>query len=171
MYGPLICLPDLPLTLILGGTAAPRKSLFQKTRTEASKMQKNMYNAPIIPPMFNGKNYRVLPKLPDATLPTLPPSNEPSRVTVKTVVQRRSVHPHTSPPPPASFPTPIPGPSSPNSRSLDAVKPLSATTPGQSPLTIKPLSKPPSDARPVKRDLMSTLFVPKHRAHSQRRSA
>ncbi|KAF8891224.1 RNA polymerase II transcription factor SIII subunit A-domain-containing protein [Infundibulicybe gibba] len=130
------------------------KSLFQKTRTEASKIQKNMYNARIIPPMANGKNYRVLSKPPDAT-PLLPPASASPSVVPLALRQV---------PPASALPRP------------------SATLPPQSsgrnpiPARPKPLTNPTNSSaipepRPIKsskKDPMAALFVPKHRAYSQR---
>ncbi|KAF5389855.1 hypothetical protein D9757_003615 [Collybiopsis confluens] len=156
------------------------KSLFQKTRSDASKLQKNMYNARMIPP--KGKEYSHSARISGST--TLPPS-QPSysnRVTVKTVIRR---------PPTGSMET---------SASVSAV-------PKDAPTSTKPATSPTSDTSPVlstnndvqhspkqhspkhvpsdmqsllppaeksakpqtmtKKDRMASLFVPKHRAHSQ----
>ncbi|KAF5381033.1 hypothetical protein D9615_004153 [Tricholomella constricta] len=157
------------------------KTLFQKTRSEASKLQKNMYHARMVPPMpQNGKKYSVLPKPASATLDFLPPSTGTSRVTVNNVVHRRSVTSSTTLSTSATSATPSASgsalsPSASQSRSL-------VTTSKCSPSVVGSLSKPPlrSDAStpaesrpfkppaPVKRDPMASLFVPKRRAHSQR---
>ena len=140
-----------------------------------------MYNARIIPPMpSNSPNFRVLAK-PDATLPLLPASNDPSRVTVNTVMHRR---------PSAVYSTSRMTPFSASSTTSLRSKPyfptssVSKTPPTLSALRsakqVDPLysvnSTTPSDLSPLavpssgKKDPMATLFVPKHRAYSQRAS-
>lgn len=67
-------------------TPTQPKSLFQKTRTEASKIQKAMYNARVIPPMHVGKTYSTLPKQP-CSQPILSPPKQAARVIVHTVIR------------------------------------------------------------------------------------
>ncbi|CCM04400.1 uncharacterized protein FIBRA_06577 [Fibroporia radiculosa] len=45
------------------------KTLLQKTRSEAARMQKGIYGTPMIPPMPTAKNYRVTPSVPSIKLP------------------------------------------------------------------------------------------------------
>ncbi|KAJ7510143.1 RNA polymerase II transcription factor SIII subunit A-domain-containing protein [Mycena galericulata] len=206
------------------GVPVQPKTLFQKTKSEASRLQKNMYAKPMLPPMpISGKNYRVLP--PDHSV-LLPPSQSgmaSSRVTVNTVVHRVSA-PGSSPAsvsrtfkPPAtvssqkslfskspSTQSSIPSasslslyqPSSSISLTASASKPpfpsasvvslanlSSATVSSLQSTAESPRKKPrhtspdfsilKSDSRqpkpiPVKRDPMASLFLPKHRAYSQR---
>ncbi|KAK7037965.1 RNA polymerase II transcription factor SIII subunit A-domain-containing protein [Favolaschia claudopus] len=192
------------------GVSAPPKTLFQKTKSEASKMQKNMYTKPLFPPMpSNGRNFRVLPADKAVLLP--PHSGETSsRVTVNTVVHRVSafgpVNSKSSSPMKSSpnsalsvtslapSPSPVllsprkpntvsltPSPSKSTSSSLSFTGPSSVITTlgqdaAQSPpkkrrLTSPEHSSPGSDPRPsrsLKRDPMASLFLPKHRAYSQR---
>ncbi|KAF9014051.1 RNA polymerase II transcription factor SIII subunit A-domain-containing protein [Cyathus striatus] len=153
------------------GTSLPQKTLFQKTKSEASKIQKAMYNARILPPMPGAKGYRVLPKSP-AVLPSIPSAT--NRVTVNTVVKRcpapnpLSSPAPTSPPASKSVPAALPRLTLPNlsgasssAHSFDA-KPA----PLDSHMDVDP--RPPKIPKPVKKDPMAMLFVPKHRAHSQR---
>ena len=78
-----LLVPELTMLLFHpGNTSVPAKTLFQKTRSDASKLQKTIYNARILPPMPTVKNYgQVAPHT------ALEPSS--SRVTVNTVLKRR----------------------------------------------------------------------------------
>ncbi|KAJ7272060.1 RNA polymerase II transcription factor SIII subunit A-domain-containing protein [Mycena haematopus] len=207
---------QLPQAKRRWGVPTPPKTLFQKTKSETSRLQKNVYARPIFPPMpARGKNYRVLP--PDNSV-LLPPQSgaTPSRVTVNIVT-----HPVTTPGvviprssnAPESSQTTLPsvaprlknspsasssGPSSSFSRkdsSVSLTTSSSKSTPSsfsivglssvamssiedatQSPRKksrckspefspTNPETRPP---RPTKRDPMASLFLPKHRAYSQR---
>ncbi|KAJ6597195.1 RNA polymerase II transcription factor SIII subunit A-domain-containing protein [Mycena vulgaris] len=203
------------------GVSAQPKTLFQKTKSEASRLQKNMYAKPMFPPMPpSGKNYRVLPPDNSVLLPTFLSGAASSRVTVTTVQHRVSapgsaVAPASrsskapvnqssqkclpSIPPPAPSPTSsassssLPrrnsnvSPSKPpiSSSSVFSFTSLSSATmstlqsTAQSPpkkrrqtssdfSPIAPESRPPRPSIPVKRDPMASLFLPKHRAYSQR---
>ncbi|KAJ7685443.1 RNA polymerase II transcription factor SIII subunit A-domain-containing protein [Mycena polygramma] len=70
------------------GAPVQPKTLFQKTKSEASRLQKNMYAKPMFPPMPSGKNYRVLPPDNSAVLPLSQSGAASSRVTVTTVIHR-----------------------------------------------------------------------------------
>ncbi|KAG6880249.1 hypothetical protein C0992_001817 [Termitomyces sp. T32_za158] len=160
-----------------GSSSAP-KTLFQKTRSDASKLQRNLFNR-IVPPMpLNGKTIAVLPKSSAANIDFLPPSaSGTTRVTVNNVVRR------------------LPGTSAGSSLSSvssnttvlssEAEKPIATlshhvpSTVGKSPAK-PPISPPirgdpfaPSEPRPLKppghakKDPMTSLFVPKRRTHSQ----
>jgi len=88
-----------------GATAQP-KSLFQKTRSEASKIQRTMYSARVVPPMPVAKTYAQCTK-PTASilLPSGPQTDgHLSRVTVNTV--KRPVGPSTTHKPPLQRPLP-----------------------------------------------------------------
>ncbi|KAJ7905808.1 RNA polymerase II transcription factor SIII subunit A-domain-containing protein [Mycena olivaceomarginata] len=180
------------------GAAVPPKTLFQKTKSEASKLQKNVFAKPMFPPMPpNGRNYRVLP--PDNSV-LLPPSQSSSRVTVNTVTHRIpapgpviskepvNLFSQKTPVAPSSVSlsslprkdssaslTPSPSKSTSSSSAfgdLPSAKDDTAQSPRKrSRLTSAEFSPPKSDfrpPRPLKRDPMASLFVPKHRAHSQR---
>ncbi|KAJ7940361.1 RNA polymerase II transcription factor SIII subunit A-domain-containing protein [Mycena leptocephala] len=215
---------QLPPSKRRWGAPTQPKTLFQKTKSEASRLQKNVYAKPMFPPMPSGKNYRVLP--PDKS-DLLPPSQSgvgSSRVTVTTVMHRVSAPgsvvasaPQPKAPVNQSYHKPLssvtslkPSPSTSSSSvslsslsrsnssvslsSLSKSTPSSSsvfpftslpsatvstlhsstqppqkkrrqTAPGCSPAT--PESRPPRPS-PVKRDPMASLFLPKHRAYSQR---
>ncbi|RDB21396.1 Elongin-A [Hypsizygus marmoreus] len=155
------------------------KTLFQKTRSEASKLQKNMYNARIMPPMpANGKNFRVLPNPVGATLDILPPSNDTTRVTVNNVIHRRPTTASASTPTSAASSTSRPVSSISTSNALPLIpttkSSLSALSSRKKPpfqtdtSTASPDTRPLKPQIPPKRDPMASLFVPKHRPFSQR---
>lgn len=170
------------LTNWLGNMPAQPKSLFQKTRSEASKLQKNIYNSRMIPPMPKGKDYRTTGPI---TLST-PQESYSNRVSVNTVIRRpldsttasssgsratfNAIPPQTnllSPPKPTISPFPKLS-SLNNDIQLTLRKDIPPSNSGilsSSPID-QSLSRPPSAA--VKKDLMASLFVPKHRAYSQR---
>ncbi|KAG5338182.1 hypothetical protein C0989_008031 [Termitomyces sp. Mn162] len=167
-----------------GGSSPAPKSLFQKTRSDASKLQKNLFNR-IVPPMPpNGKKIAVLPNHPTTNMEILPPisGTSTSRVTVNNVIRRL---PGSSINSSASIKSSSSSSSAAIALSSQAEKPLAAashpapSTVGKSPakspakpplradssipVEIRPL-KPPGN---MKKDPMASLFVPKHRAHSQ----
>ncbi|KAJ6525715.1 RNA polymerase II transcription factor SIII subunit A-domain-containing protein [Mycena capillaripes] len=202
------------------GVPVQPKTLFQRTKSEASRLHKNMYAKPMFPPMPSGKNYRVLP--PDKSV-LLPPSQSPSRVTVTTVMHRVSAPGsviasansskapvnHLSQKSQFSVPLLAASPSSSSlsvsmsslsqrNSSVSLTPSSSKSTPSLSPLTSPSLatistlqspSQPPQKKRrqttpefsptksesrtprpsiSTKRDPMASLFLPKHRAYSQR---
>jgi elongin-A len=130
----------------------PPKTLFQKTRTEASKIQKTIYSARIIPPMPRVREYRVLSNASVKSPPSPPTSSSGTRVTVKSISYRR---------PSASS---LAAPASALSHPPFTKKPLAA--PGSPPTspTLQDSRQPPT---PSKKDPMAALFMPKHRTHSQ----
>jgi len=145
-------------------TTVPPKTLFQKTRSEASKLQKTIYNARVLPPMPTAKSYQVAPQMAGAS----------SRVTVNTVIKRR----------PISAPLTLPALNvtslSAQSSSCSATSPTTQPSTTSKPISISPppaatllTSEPPRIVKSpnkttVKKDPMATLFVPKHKAYSQR---
>ncbi|KAF4576668.1 hypothetical protein EYR36_000735 [Pleurotus pulmonarius] len=157
-----------------GGISPQPKTLFQKTKSEAFKLQRTMYSLRSVPPMVNGKTYRVIPPSPKPPL-LPPPTSMPlsSRVTVTTVRHAR---------PPASSS----GTSSSDNSCSDRATSHSSSpgpSPGKLPLPRTPQSTPheataidqatpgpttPRKKAPVKKDPASALFMPKHRAYSQR---
>ncbi|CAK5265082.1 unnamed protein product [Mycena citricolor] len=167
------------------------KTLFQKTRSEASRLHKNKYSRPMIPPMPGSKTFRVLSSSHTDLLPAARP--ETRRVTVTTVTQRvpatgatlqtASPMPRRSLPANGAFissagsqnggkqsvPVKVPLPSI--SRALPAPTDTSSQP---SPAKRRKASPSPAQAdlpkaiSPVKRDPMAALFMPKHRAYSQR---
>ncbi|KAJ3559318.1 hypothetical protein NP233_g11294 [Leucocoprinus birnbaumii] len=171
------------------GAPVPQRTLMQKTFSEASKIQKAMYHSRMIPPMNNGKTYRVLTKPACNIMPASTPADS-NRVSVNTVQKRASSNcsapPRTSPPSSSTLQTSsartqlsdkprpnvgsVASPTSPSASSpvprqsgSTPLKRLPAASPGASPdaRSIKPMA-------PVRKDPMASLFVPKHRAYSQR---
>ncbi|KAH7910763.1 RNA polymerase II transcription factor SIII subunit A-domain-containing protein [Hygrophoropsis aurantiaca] len=142
-------------------TFSQPKSLFQKTKNEASKLQRTMYNPP---KMIQAKANRVLPSAASAKPPP-PPSNIPStsKVTVKTVTYPR--------PSISSIPAPDPKPTTLNSTSKrPPISPNKLTS-----LPPALISPPTPESRAAaakspplpKKNPISSIFMPKHRAFSQ----
>ncbi|KAF8637363.1 hypothetical protein AX17_002862 [Amanita inopinata Kibby_2008] len=168
-----------------GWNISQPKTLFQKTRSEASKIQRTVYNARIIPPMPTAKTYS-LTQCP-TLLPAPPESNgQSSRVTVNTVRRPLSSISTTtsiskSPPKPNTRTVPslahpiqraMPPHNSPGGSSTTAsTEPLQSqalSAPADPPPPPPPSGTPRPPAKPSKKDPMACLFLPKHRAHSQR---
>ncbi|KAH9950267.1 RNA polymerase II transcription factor SIII subunit A-domain-containing protein [Amylocystis lapponica] len=151
------------------GFAPQPKTLLQKTRSNAVRMQKGIYGAggPPMPPV---KTYRApvassAVRPPASSLPAssvTTPSTTGSRVTVTTVMVPRPsapAAPATSSSPPARLTT--------RAASPDTMLPAASNT--TSPGATSPV---PGEARaavksPAKKDPMAALFMPKHRAYSQ----
>ncbi|KAG6856378.1 hypothetical protein H0H87_005143 [Tephrocybe sp. NHM501043] len=167
------------------------KTLFQKTRSDASKLQRNLYTR-IVPPMPpKGKRAAILPKPSISNLEFLPTTTGTSRVTVTNVVRRRpGISPSTSSTASTSTlasPSNLVQATSSGSSSLvtnlppPVAKPHCLTAPSQSATgaTQSPTKPPfradvsaPPQPRPLKppsqkKDPMASLFVPKRRAYSQ----
>ncbi|KIL00933.1 hypothetical protein PAXRUDRAFT_821139 [Paxillus rubicundulus Ve08.2h10] len=150
-------------------TASQPKTLFQKTKNDATKLRRSMYTSRMIPPMPQGSVHRVLP-IPAIAEPPAAQSMKPlnNRITVKTVTIRR---PSTS--------ITAPQPTSHSVQSTDATRsapPVTPKKPMPVSLTFKPaLNSPPppsTDPPPIKppiqkKNPMASLFMPKHRALSQ----
>ncbi|KAG5643232.1 hypothetical protein DXG03_001316 [Asterophora parasitica] len=159
------------------GWGAPTpKTLFQKTRTEASKMQKTMSQRMLPPMPQNGKRYSVLPKSASAAIDFLPPSSSSSRVTVNNVVHRRPV---TSSAASSASIASTPASASSSMPSTIKARPLiapSKSSPGVMGVSSKPPLRSdapaPAESRPLKppakKDPMASLFVPKRRPNPQR---
>lgn len=143
-----------------GWSTTPQpKTLFQKTRSEASRIQKNVYSR-VIP-----KDYRVLRNTLSAKPPLAPSSSSPSHVTVNTVIYRRpstaSASSSTSMPTPESvFSQPLSSTGSPSERKRKTIPDLSSTS-------VSSDLRQPKLPAVTKKDPMAALFMPKHRAHSQ----
>lgn len=143
----------------------PAKTLFQKTRSDASKLQKTIYNARVLPPIPTAKGYGVVPQMAIAS-----PSSSSSRVTVNTVIKKR----------PTSAPLTLKHVTS--ETTLSAKSGGSAILPTPQPLTTTSspadtpqasegpprTAKSPSTNTTIKKDPMASLFVPKRKAYSQR---
>jgi elongin-A len=133
-----------------GSSAPQQKSLFQKTRSEASKIQRTMFEPCMRPPMPTPqvKRQRIRDVSESSSSPPKPGSG--TRVIVRPVVYRPS-------------PTALPA----------------STAPAKEPSTLDqntgqqrshPLEAVPRQKRSslsAKKEPTCSLFMPKHRAHSQ----
>ena len=166
---PTFLFRNSPCLFHSGNTSVPAKTLFQKTRSDASKLQKTIYNARILPPMPTAKNYAQV-----APHTALEPSS--SRVTVNTVIKRRptsasltsrsvtseTVQTAQSASGTATSPTPKP---------LITASPISVSSLPATTLTASEslrIAKSPPTNKAIKKDPMAALFVPKRKAYSQR---
>jgi elongin-A len=109
----------------------PAKTLFQKTRSEASKLQKTIYNARVLPPMPTAKTYEVAPQMAIASS-----STSSSRVTVNTVIKKR---------PSSSTPLKLPALRNVTSESALSAKSGAVTLPTPQPLTTTRVSSSPTN--------------------------
>ncbi|KAG1733041.1 RNA polymerase II transcription factor SIII subunit A-domain-containing protein [Suillus paluster] len=150
------------------GAPSQPKTLFQKTKTEATKLRTSMYTARILPPQRN----RMIHSSPSLRAPAPGPSQTTkSMVTVKTVTYKRPPVPPTPPQTSGQAPTAsVSAPSGPTTPQKLAASPPSARPskslqmPQSSPSTGEQRpSKPPIN----KKDPMASLFMPKHRTLSQ----
>ncbi|KAF9500549.1 hypothetical protein BDN71DRAFT_1502200 [Pleurotus eryngii] len=151
------------------------KTLFQKTKSEAFKLQRTMYSLRSVPPLVNGKTYRVIPPSPKPPLlPTSTSTPLSSRVTVTTVR-------HARPPPSSSSTsssdtscsdgaTSYPSSPAPAPGKLPPLPRTRQSTPREAHTIVQAAPGPttPRKKAPVKKDPTSALFIPKHRAYSQR---
>jgi elongin-A len=159
---------SLTSCVLPGGMPQPSKSLFQKTRSEASKLQKTMYSARMLPPMPAPKNYTLTVKPSSPILLPAPPltNGQPSRVTVNTV--KRPLYSLTDPAPqkPPLTSGPLPGLSQSKPELSPCHAPNNTATKHVQP---QPTESPPRPhVKTSKKDPMACLFLPKHRAFSQR---
>ncbi|KAI0273431.1 RNA polymerase II transcription factor SIII subunit A-domain-containing protein [Gloeopeniophorella convolvens] len=127
--------------------ATQQKSLFQKTRSEASKVQRAMFEPRMRPPMPTVPAKRPLVQEPDAV-----PSSRASgtRVVVRPIPQRR----------------PSPVSSTPSKLGLTDHTHNPPPKP-QNPPPLPPAARVPQPSVDAKKDPARSLFMPKHRAHSQ----
>ena len=146
IFGCLIC--------VLGSSTPQQKSLFQKTRSEASKIQKAKFEARIRPPMPTVQANRPRVQNVPSESPTRAHTTSGTRVIVRPVPYRQ---------PPATLPVTPPPPEKKPASSLVHEAPL---RPQDSPLleTTARLKQSPLSA---KKEPTCSLFMPKHRAHSQ----
>jgi len=138
-------------TLVVSGSSAPQqKSLFQKTRSEASKIQRTMFEPCMRPPMPAARTNRARIKsvVPESSSPSQPASG--TRVIVRPAVYRPS--PKVLPASPVT-----------ERKSTPHVQKSSSDSP--QPLESAPRLKQPSPN--AKKEPTCSLFMPKHRAHSQ----
>ncbi|KAH9833012.1 RNA polymerase II transcription factor SIII subunit A-domain-containing protein [Rhodofomes roseus] len=156
------------------GAAYQPKTLLQRTRSEAVRMQQGIYGTPMIP--MKAKSSRAAPSVPMVKRPmgssssaiqstpsgsSAPPSRRTgSRVTVTTVAVR---HTPASGSPPAMRDTTLP--STPASAFEMRCSPPSMSPPAacHSPLPRSVIAK----TTPAKKDPTASIFMPKHRASSQ----
>lgn len=145
-----------------GNFAPLPKTLFQKTKAEANKIQKSVYGARMLPPMPTSKGYSTEPRPSLSQKPSLSLGMQPTApVTLKTVVYRKS--------PATTLQTELPQPTSPPAAasSPPASSPPPPHSPQEHPRQASPSSSPLKMANGTKKDPMSSLFMPKHRALSQ----
>ncbi|KAF8136462.1 RNA polymerase II transcription factor SIII subunit A-domain-containing protein [Boletus edulis] len=138
------------------GTSSQPRSLFQKTKNEATKLRRTLYTPRLPPQIPHSKVHR-----PEITNPLVVSSTKPvnGRVAVKTVtVTRPSTSlPQTTPPRPVQ-----------STNAEDRVsKDLSPPKLPSSHPPSQPTDPRPSKPQIQKRDPMASLFMPKHRALSQ----
>lgn len=153
------------------------RTLIQKTLSEASKIQKAMYQSRMFPPTNGGK----IPK-PSCTL-TSSMSANCDRVSVNTVPKRVISGPSNRTVPPSQASSSSLTPRRSFSRTTGPGSALASTTivstipkhsgnisPKKLPTasSISANAGPMKQAPSIKKDPMASLFVPKHRAYSQR---
>ena len=154
-----------PVTYLPTGASGNQpKTLFQKARNEV-KLRKSLYTTRILPPMAQGKTYRISSSS-ASVKPSTPPCKRSNNyeITESVVIKcpsfastaPSSVSPLQSPdeapasaPPSPSKPSPFAGPHS------TVLSPQSSPTQAEARLPIQ------------KKDPMASLFMPKHRAFSQ----
>lgn len=150
---------------MLTGGPAPPKSLFQKTKSDAAKLQKGIYSARMIPPMPVAKSFRVLSSPPSLKL--LPPALTPaskcsgSRVTVTAVPAHRTSDDASKASHPRSpQPTKVVNP-----KSIPQNDTGSVSKPGDAVVVAPSQQLPAVSSKPkiAKKDPMKTLFMPKQR--------
>lgn len=132
-----------------GHSAPQQKSLFQKTRSEASKIQRTIFEPCMRPPMPTVRvNRQRIRDVSESSSPSKPASG--TRVIVRPVVYRPS-------------PTALPASATP------AKKPptLDQNTGQQRSHPLEPVAQPRRSSLSAKKEPTCSLFMPKHRAHSQ----
>jgi len=136
-----------PMKRARGWSSAPQqKSLFQKTRSEASKIRRAVYEPRMRPPMPTAQvNRQRIRDVSASSSPSKPASG--TRVVVRPVVRRPS---------PAALPASTVSEKKPSNLDQDT---------GQRSHPLEPRLKQPSPS--AKKEPTCSLFMPKHRAHSQ----
>lgn len=139
-----------PMKRARGWSSAPQhKSLFQKTRSEASKIQRTMFEPRMRPPMPTVQAYRQrIRDVSESSSPSKPGSG--TRVIVRPVVHRPSPTAQ-----PAST-APAKKPSTPDQN-----------TGQQRSHPLEPVPRQKWSSLSAKKEPACSLFMPKHRAHSQ----
>jgi elongin-A len=152
-------------TAYQGGAPSQPKTLFQKTKSETTRLRSSMFTARILPPP---KRQRMPHSSSSLTGPGPGPSKSTkSLVTVRTVTYKRPSIAHAPPQSSGQPPNPS-GPASP-APVTPQKSAASACAPNSSQTTQSPPSK---EQRPFKspinkKDPMTSLFMPKHRTLSQ----
>lgn len=137
--------------MVSGSSTPQQKSLFQKTRSEASKIQRTMFEPRMRPPMPAAQTNRARMRnaVPELTSPSQPASG--TRVIVRPAVYRPS--PKVPPPSPVS------------ERKSTNLAQKSSSRQDSHPLESAPRLK--QSSLNAKEEPTCPLFMPKHRAHSQ----
>ncbi|KAA1469346.1 hypothetical protein DENSPDRAFT_928054 [Dentipellis sp. KUC8613] len=140
------------------------KSLFQKTRSEASKIQKTMFGPQMRPGMITAKSYVV--KNTVSAKPPPPPitasTTSNPRVVVRPVEYRRPIMSKPAPTVASSPPATRPSKEIENVSKPDLI---ASSTASPAVLPPSPSARPRPSA--AKKPGASSLFMPKHRQHSQ----
>lgn len=138
------------LILVVPGSSTPQqKSLFQKTRSEASKIQRTMFEPCMRSPMPAAQTNRARTKsvAPGSSSPSQPASG--TRVVVRPAVYRPSPKVPPASPVTEKKSTPLVQKSSSDSQPLESAPRQKQSSPN------------------AKKEPTCSLFMPKHRAHSQ----
>ncbi|KAI0672734.1 hypothetical protein C8Q78DRAFT_676484 [Trametes maxima] len=153
------------------GLPSAPKTLFQKTKSDAARMQKGVYSTLMTRPAYQQRT--IVSNSASARLPP-PPAQTPvasgSRVTVRSVAvprkPRPAVGPSGAPARATATQTTAAGPSS-----FDAATSVPVTSAVGSPPRAPPVESdnrsPPPPRPPAKKAPGANLFMPKHRAYSQ----
>ncbi|KAF8912045.1 RNA polymerase II transcription factor SIII subunit A-domain-containing protein [Gymnopilus junonius] len=152
------------------------KTLFQKIKSDASKVQR-AYTTRVLPPMPTSKNFRILPTPHCEILPPVSASSIANRVTVNTVIHRRPSSSTSSSSTSSSFASysALPSKTFPLSVSPSADTPNKpdALTRSTNCLTLSHSVAEPQRVIPrvpstPRKDPMASLFVPKRKVPPQR---
>lgn len=155
MYVPYTSDQTHDLIFTGSSSSAPSKSLFEKTRAEASKVQKSMLGPRMLPPAANSQRNTIKKQVSSISFDT----SSSTSVPIKKVVYRiqsdtRTVRKH----PRSEFSSPVSLPEKPRS---DALKGDTGIQPNQNCHSIS------KSSYQTKKDPTSALFIPKHKAYSQ----
>ncbi|KAH9005323.1 RNA polymerase II transcription factor SIII subunit A-domain-containing protein [Lactarius hatsudake] len=148
-----------PMKRARGWSSAPQqqKSLFQKTRSEASKIQKAMFEPYLRPPMptiqANRQRVQNVTSESPTRAPTTTHTTSGTRVSVRPVPRRQ---------PPATLPVSPPSEKKPASSLVHDA----SLGPQDSPL-LEPTARLRQPSLSAKKEPACSLFMPRHRAYSQ----
>jgi elongin-A len=141
--------------LVASGSSAPQqKSLFQKTRSEASKIQRTMFEPRMRPPMpaAQTNRARIRNVVPESPSPSQPTSG--TRVIVRPAVYRPS-------------PKVLPATAFPASEKKSSTPLVQKSSPGKDSQSLESAPRLKQSSLNAKKEPTCSLFMPKHRAHSQ----